>query len=171
MEPQLPVVSPNAFKFRLLGILLVLIILLFIFAALNYFKILDFQIIKSNLFPNRSSEQQSIQKLTNDLQSLPVSLSLLKNPVVYQWRGSVEGNIVEKSSTSITISKNNNLITLPVKVGPNGTKFASPSGTLVKQLSVDEVRLGDYVRGDFFVSPLNKNKPFGAFFQIVQPTK
>lgn len=172
MDPQLPISSPNSTKFRILGILIILVVLIFGLATLNFFKVIDLRALKNSLSRNKDSlEQQSVQKLTIDLQTLPISLSILKNPVVYQWSGSVEGNISDKKSDSITISKNNSSIIIPIIPGPNGTKFASQSGTISKQLSVEEVRLGDYVRGAFFVSTVDKNKIMGSYFSIVQPTK
>lgn len=153
--------TPNPTKFRLLLIILALVALFLVAVALNYFKII------------KLSKLQQIfsQKQSEDLDNLPVALDILKNPAVYQWSGAVEGNVTEKKIDSITISKNNHSITISVIPGPNGTNFASQSGTVLKQLSVGDVKIGDYIRGAFFVSPVDKNKIMGSYFSIVQPTK
>lgn len=105
---------------------------------------------------------------------LPVSAALLKNPIINQWRGSAEGKVIAKDSASLTIQddKGNSLV-IPFAENPvtkkTGTFFdsvaaATDSSKPAPFITLDDIPLGSYVRGDFFVVPGSGDQIFGNTF-------
>ena len=74
---------------------------------------------------------------------LPLPISILKNPLVYEWRGSVEGTLTKKSKTEFTLSKDGNEFTVKFKEGY--TKFIQiPPG---KEILLENIAEGTFLRG------------------------
>lgn len=103
----------------------------------------------------------------------PIALDILKNPAIYQWTGSVEGTVEAGDNTSITIvTKNNHSITIPIDSSPNGTKFYSNKpgkDSKAQSLTINDMRIGSKVRGDFFIIPGKKNEMRAGSFVIIEP--
>lgn len=107
-----------------------------------------------------------------DVEKLPISLELLQNPMVYEWRGSIMGKIVSKGSDSFVVeddSKNRIVIT---EVMPSGIKFNTryvikkKDGSSVS-VKLDDVPLGSKViSGEFWIFKGGKNTPVGGIFLI-----
>lgn len=104
-------------------------------------------------------------------QELPFGLTVLKNPLVYQWRGSVEGTLTKKDQNSITLSKDGNTITIPLD---ETVPFFDPrKGRTERGLEPtflnEDITIGMYLRGEFFTTPTlqNKNSIFGSSFEVV----
>lgn len=111
---------------------------------------------------------------------LPIATSLLTNPIVSQWRGSVEGVLTAKDENSITIAdEEGNSLTVPLKVSDskNMTLFydrtseASASADPRMPVELDLIKVGSYLRGDFFVVGGEDNSRIvgSSFTAIDQP--
>lgn len=107
-------------------------------------------------------------------EEFPIAVDILKNPMVYEWRGSVEGTVTKKDDKSIILEKDGKSITVTIDLNPNytGTKFFTGRGVnkneKAKTLSIDEIRIGSYLRGDFFVFPHKKNEMMGSSFMVIE---
>lgn len=97
---------------------------------------------------------------------LPIGIDLLKNPIVYQWRGSVEGTLIAKDEESITLSSKGAKITIPL-YAPSG-KRRTPFNNSKGEVDLKDIPLGTNLRGDFFVIPWpnDKNKIVGSLFTV-----
>lgn len=76
-------------------------------------------------------------------EELPLPVSILKSPLVYEWRGSVEGTLTKKSDTEFTLSRDGDEFT--VKLKEDYTKFIQiPPG---KEILLGEIPEGTFLRG------------------------
>ncbi len=102
-----------------------------------------------------------------DESKLPVSLALLQNPIVYQWRGSVKGRITKKDDHVFTlIDEQGNSITITDKM-PSGDIFKPmflDKNNINKQLSLKDIPLGSTLLGEFFIFKGSPNTPVGSSF-------
>lgn len=125
--------------------------------------------------PLAQPPQESGEKALEE--NLPVDPQILLNPIVYEWRGSVEGAIVEKkedNSSFVVQDKEGNKITLSTK-GPTGESWKT---TFLKrdssqkigfaELSLADVEVGTKVRGDFWIFKTGKNLPVANLFTILE---
>ena len=167
--PQ-PTVSPqaaSASKMKPLPIVLKVLFLV-IYTLVLFFLF--------NLYQTRNQKQivppalKSAQKMVSEDQ-LPFGWLIMQNPIVYQWRGSVEGLMTEKTKDTITLIKDGMKIVIPVD--PKETAFFDPrtgkTSKGIKSTTVDNIPLKSYLRGEFYVTPIagDKNKIAGASFEIV----
>jgi hypothetical protein len=81
---------------------------------------------------------------------LPVGTSLLRNPIVHEWRGSVEGTLSNKDEYSVLIKddKGNSLVI------PTGVASSKYGGTVSYdpkfiEIPLSDLPIGSYLRGDF----------------------
>lgn len=109
--------------------------------------------------------------------NLPIGLALLKNPIINQWRGGVEGVLVAKDEDSFTIKDDKgNSIKIPIRISsdfrPGMTIFydftavKKPGETTAVLLK--DIPLNSRLRGDFFVLPQDKNEIVGGTFEIIE---
>lgn len=106
---------------------------------------------------------------------LPIALYLLKNKIVTQWRGYIEGTLIAKDEQAITIKddKGNSLI-IPNRVNPEdkmNTLFFDPDVYKTSKkgyVTLDDIPLQSQLRGDFFVIPGLKNRIVGGSFTVVK---
>lgn len=157
-------IKPNIIKttsnIDLSKIALMVLILLIGF-ALGY---LANNYISPKILPQQSSQNISAADLS-------IAINLLKNPIIYQWRGAVEGKLTAKDDKSITLSDDQgHSITIEVTTGSTGTKFSSQSaisqGKLRESVNHLNIPLGTFLRGDFFVIPPKGNQIIGGSFLI-----
>lgn len=97
---------------------------------------------------------------------LPVGIPLLKDPMVYQWRGSVEGILTSKTTNKITLSKDAHTIDIPVV---KATDFFGPvKNNTREKITLSQIPIGSYLRGEFFAFPWegDKNTIKGSYFAI-----
>ena len=151
---------------------LALVVFLGLLGLVLVFGFFDKTIIK----PRKA--QPATQTITQA--ELPIGLSLLKNPIVYQWRGSVEGQLVAKDNQSITIEDDKgNSIVIPLGSVPDGPAVETPFFDLTQPptspgpatpIPLEEVPLGSHLIGEFFVVPVgsDKSRIIGSSFQIVK---
>lgn len=101
---------------------------------------------------------------------LPIGLELLKNPIVNQWRGAVEGELVEKTNDYIVINdEKGNSISIPLGEVPGRGKNAIffDLKKSKNQISLDEIPVGTKLLGDFFVIPgVNSTSIIGSTFSV-----
>lgn len=159
--------SPNPwFKRKLFWVIFALVMISIPVGAWIYGK----YFMKSS-----SPPAQTTGKTLNESQS-PIAFDILKNPMVYEWRGSVEGVVTAKDDHSITISDNqNHKLTIPVIPSTDaiyGTKFYKrETKNKIDQfiyISHKDISLGSKVRGDFFVAAREKDKIIGSSFEIIE---
>jgi len=102
-----------------------------------------------------------------DESKLPVSLSLLTNPIVYEWRGGVKGKLTRKDDNTFTlVDDQGNSITI-TNITPSGDKwkilfFDKTNNN--KQASYSAIPLGSILSGDFFIFKNGPNTPVGGVF-------
>lgn len=101
----------------------------------------------------------------------PVSIDLLRNSVVYQWRGSVEGTLTDKNKTTFTITKTGSSIIIPID--SIMTKFF---GTIKEDrtrdyLKLEDIPTGTFVRGEFWTIPGKKDEIIGGQFYLDNKVK
>ncbi|MBI4036633.1 hypothetical protein HY386_02025 [Candidatus Daviesbacteria bacterium] len=179
-KPQI-LMSPSPFYSKKIFYLLVMVVILTLVELflLNYFG------IKLNLLANpfqpatpTSTPSASLSGKTLDESESPIAFDILKNPLVYEWRGSVVGTLVAKDEGSITISDDKgNKIVIFVQGSSKeiyGTKFYKPEaipdkdGKRFTEVTVDKIPLSTKLHGDFFVFPHRKNELVGSSFNIVE---
>lgn len=99
----------------------------------------------------------------------PISINLLRNPVVYQWSGSVEGTLTAKTENSLTLSNKGASLTIPVTTHRERNIFFGPykEGTR-SALTIDQLELGTNLVGQFWVllTKEDKDKIDGIFFSV-----
>ena len=111
------------------------------------------------------------------IDSLPIGLAILQNPIVNQWSGAVEGTLTAKDANSITISDQAGH-TIRIAVDQSGTKFFSetsigkPMGP-EQYISHEDIPIGGKVRGSFFIIPKDgdKNRIIGSFFTYLDKSQ
>ncbi|MDP3955593.1 MAG: hypothetical protein Q8Q15_04515 [bacterium] len=105
-----------------------------------------------------------------DESKLPVSLSLLQNPIVYEWRGSVKGKVIAKEPYSFTLEDDKkNRITITDRTPSGGlfrTAFLKKTASTWEETSSSAVSVGSNLTGDFFIFKGGKNTPIGSSFNI-----
>lgn len=105
-------------------------------------------------------------------EELPIGTALLKNPLVYEWRGSIEGKLVEKDEhTFIVEDGKGNRITI-TDITPSGVVFKTIFERKTKEgfvkTSLKEIPIGTKLRGDFWIMKGGKNTPVGGSFEIIE---
>ncbi|MBI3109882.1 hypothetical protein HYZ06_02465 [Candidatus Daviesbacteria bacterium] len=113
---------------------------------------------------------------TLDENESPIAFDILKNPLVYEWRGSVEGTLVAKDEKSITLTDDKgNKITIMVESSSKeitgGTRFFKNKPTKDPRtnfIDLKDIPVGTKLLGDFFVFPHRKNELVGSSFNIVE---
>ncbi len=171
MEPTVYISSTPWYKRKILWIFLSFLILI----------PLGFYIFKTYFLktPAQTLPQQSIpapSEPTLKENSSPIAFDILQNPLVYEWRGSVEGTLVAKDDHTITISDNqNHSIVIPVIPSTDviyGTKFYKrETKDKVDQfinIPHQDIPIGSKLRGDFFVAAREKDKIIGSSFEIIE---
>lgn len=167
-EPTVYFPDPPIYKQRWVKIAL--------FIALSPLLMVAFLWIKDQpLFQPKQSTTVPVATSSASIkeEDLPITLNILKNPAIYQWTGSIEGTLTDKDDTSLTITtKDNHSITIPLDLNPNGTKFYNnkPEKDLkAKSLTLEDIRIGSKIRGDFFIIPNKKNEIHAGSFIILEP--
>lgn len=107
-------------------------------------------------------------KPTVDESKLPISLPLLTNPIVFEWRGSVKGKLTRKDEHSFTlVDEQGSSITI-TDIIPSGdifkTLFFDKTNNEKKEVSLSALPLGSILLGDFFIFKNGPNTPVGSMF-------
>lgn len=151
-----------------LVLVLPLVLLLGIFAGFvfsAYFLLPPKQVEKSQACPQTPACKVDEEKL-------PIGLTLLQNPVVYQWRGSVEGKLIGKDEHTFTLEDKNGYKIDITDITPTGevfkTIFAKRSNGIFIEVSLKDIPVGTILRGDFWVFKGGKNTSIGGRFEIVE---
>lgn len=140
--------------------------------------------------PTSSSQKEFIlssipSKPTIDESKLPISLSLLTNPIVGQWRGYVQGKLTKKDGRTLAlvdnqgkpIKKDEHTFTLVDDKGnsiiitditPSGDKFNTIfydiSNKKKEEASLSAIPIGSILSGDFWIFKGGSNTPVGGMF-------
>lgn len=124
--------------------------------------------------PPPQAQPQTAEKTQIPDSELPVDPVIFKNPIIYQWSGSVEGTLVAKSDDSITIKDDKgNSIEIPLKKPPaekTGTIFfdLTKGPKTAKIIPFKDVLVDSRLRGNFYVIPGNTNMIVGGSFEIIE---
>lgn len=125
-----------------------------------------------NNTPTSSSQKEftlssTPPKPSFDESKLPISLSLLTNPIVYEWRGSVKGKLTKKDERTFTlVDEVGNSIAI-TDTTASGAKFKTmffDKADQTKQISLKDIPLGSILLGDFFIFTGATNTPVGSMF-------
>lgn len=102
-----------------------------------------------------------------DESKLPISLNLLTNPIVDEWRGGVRGKLISKNEHDFTlVDDQGHSITITDKM-PSGDIFKAmffDKSDISKQISLSDIPLGSVLIGDFFIFKGAPNIPVGSSF-------
>lgn len=158
--------NPLKFIRELLTTILALsFLIILVIIGLIYFKILDVKQL--------SPVTTLITNLAIQENKLPVSLSLLQNPIVYEWAGSVEGKITAKDGHSFVIEdgKGSKITIKITNVVPgsntvfNTLYFDNIKG---KPTTLDSISLGRTLRGTFYIFKDYPDTPIGGSFEVIK---
>lgn len=109
------------------------------------------------IFSNKNTTEKSVETEKTVAESkIPIGISLLENPIVYQWRGSVEGTVIAKEGQSITVEHKGDKLTMPYNAA--STFFGPLVNKKRDKLTPDKIAIGTYVRGEFFTFPWTGDK-------------
>lgn len=105
---------------------------------------------------------------------LPISLRLLKNPAVYEWRGDVIGKVIAKDEHTLTLEdeKGNQITVTDLLPGDSGTfktiylKKAEKKGSRPTEITLKDIPLGATLKGSFFVFRNFPDTPVAAAFTV-----
>lgn len=102
---------------------------------------------------------------------LPISSSLLQNPIVYEWRGSVKGKMITKDEHAFVLQddKGNkiNITDLrPNKIDRFNTLFYKKSDSKLVKITLRDIPVGAELGGDFFIFKNGPNTPVGSSFIV-----
>lgn len=165
MEPTINITPTPWYKRKLLWIF-ALILILIPFGAWVYAT----YFMKS---ATPSAPLPPAAKNTLEEDSSPIAFDILKNPLVYEWRGSVEGTLTAKDEKSITLTDDKgNKITIIVQSSSKeitGTTFYRNKPTKDPRtnfIALEDIPLGIKLAGDFFVFPQQQDKMFGSSFIV-----
>lgn len=106
-------------------------------------------------------------KSTIEESKLPISLSLLTNPIVYEWRGSVKGKLIRKDEHSFTLvddEGNNITITDTLSTGDRFKTMFFDKTNKNKEALLSAIPIGSALLGDFFIFKGGPNTPIGSIF-------
>lgn len=85
---------------------------------------------------------------------LPLPVSTLQNPIIYEWQGSVEGKLVAKTDQNFTLEKEGNKLNITIK--ENYTYFRKEGALGTPTLTISDVPIGAYVRGIVWLAAKDK---------------
>lgn len=170
MEPNVLFAPTPIFKKPLfwLFILILILIPLISFIYKIYFQKQD--LMQSTQVPNEQILKES---------EAPFAFEILKNPLINQWVAAVKGNLIEKTSDSITLQNNEGqTITIPLKISNNDTAmwtkfFVKRGGGVPESIDLNDIPIGSTLSGEFFILPLaeNKNRIVGSQFVYDQESQ
>ncbi len=113
-----------------------------------------------------SSAQPAIQSY------FPISTSLLTNPIIYEWQGSIEGKLVKVNPDSYVIQDNKgNNITIFYKTPSGGiwkTLFFNQTTAGAKLITINQIPIGTTLRGSILILKGGPSTPIGSSFSIVK---
>lgn len=161
------VITDSSYKAKFLTPILLLLGLAIYTIVLMFFA--KWYFTKNQQRTTTPTPQPSNQRMVSE-DSLPFGLAVLQNPLVYQWRGSVEGELTKKDEASITLTKNGKTIIIPVdsKLTPFFIIPEDKKAKKMKSATIVDIPIGVYLRGEFFTTPkpTDKNSIFGSMFEV-----
>lgn len=92
-------------------------------------------------------------------QDLPVASSLLTSPVLYEWWGSFEGTLKEKTEGSVILEKDGQKMEIQVPPQTFFTKKTGAKPTDVTLLTLAQVEPGSRIRGIALVRKKGSLRP------------
>lgn len=114
--------------------------------------------LSSSKTPQQASKDTEVPQSQKAVEEkIPIGISLLENPIIYQWSGSVDGTLTDKTADSITIAKDGNTITIPVVKASQFFGLPQPvpnsNATKRENITLNDLTIGTRLRGDFFAFP------------------
>lgn len=117
--------------------------------------------------PTQKATLSSTPKPAIDESKLPISLSLLTNPIIGEWRGGVGGKLIKKDEHTFTLANDKGDSITITDTTTAGTKFQAiffDKTNKNKQTSLNAIPLGSTLVGDFFIFQGGPNTPVGSMF-------
>jgi len=117
---------------------------------------------------------QQVAKPQINPADLPISLRLLQNPAVYEWRGDVIGKLIAKDEHTLALEdeKTNKITITDLLPGGAGTfktiylKKAEKKGLRPTEVTLKDIPLGAMLKGSFFVFKNFPDTPVAASFTV-----
>lgn len=107
-----------------------------------------------------------------DESKLPISLSLLTNPVIYEWHGSVKGKLTKKEEHNFTLTDDQGhsvTITDLLATGDKwNTLFFDKASKYTKEIPYSTIPLGSFIEGEFSIFKGGPNAPVGTMFTFAK---
>lgn len=165
-QANIPILKKSFLNTSYLIYLIILLIGFILGIALDYVLPIK-QYLPAQQIASPASPTPPVKLTTIDSSILPVSATLLTNPIVYQWRGSVKGKLTKKDDHSFTlVDEQNNSITITDKM-PSGDIFKTmffDKKDINKQITLQDIPLNSILLGDFFIFKNGPNTPVGSNF-------
>lgn len=144
------------------------LVLLLFGTAIGYYFIPQLQRVSRN--ENTSASQQPYVPMIDN--ELPIDMNILLNRMVTQWRGSIQGRIIEKTETSFTMQDDSgNILNLTTRI-PSGEKwntiFLQKNGNEKRTLQLKDIDLNTKLNGEFWIFPGGKNAPVAGMFTLIE---
>jgi len=159
-------------RYKLL-FLLPLIFLMIVLVMGGYYFGLREGLKVERISQTQLGEKPAAKMITEE--NLPISLNLLQNPIVYEWRGSVKGVLIEKDEHSFVLEDGNKNRIKITDILPSGetfhSQFIKPSGDSVTKLTLKDIPLGTTLVGDFWIFKTWKDVPVGGTFAVIDMEK
>lgn len=132
-------------------------------------------VISRYVLPIPSQPQQSFttSQISRADSPLPISSNLLKNPIVYEWRGSILGKVIAKDEHTLTLEDDNGNKITTTDLLPEGTifktvylKYSKKTDSKPTILTLKDISIGTKLRGEFFVFKNFPNTPVSSQYVI-----
>ena len=95
--------------------------------------------------------EESGEKVVRE-KDLPISSSIIQNPLIIDWRIGVSGVLVEKTDTTFTLEKENRQITISLLKGSQ-TQFSRFKEGVSEDVLLEDIPLGTSLRGTALLIP------------------
>lgn len=128
---------------KIFVITLSFLLLLVLTGVISAFVYRDYLIEATTLVKGLASGQKYISK-----NEVPVPINILKNPIIYEWQGSVKGIVASKSENRFVIKNGSNILT--VSFLNNFTTLAI-RGT-ANEYTLEELPIGSEIGGIVWVT-------------------
>lgn len=122
---------------------------------------------KTVINPQQAANAPVTAKPSFDESKLPISLSLLTNPIIDEWRGGLKGKVTKKDEHTFTLEDdtgNSIVITDLMASGDQWKTTVFEKNNRFKQASFSAIQVGNTVSGDFFIFKGGPNTPVGSVF-------
>lgn len=126
--------------------------------------------------PLKEHTTQTKTEPTIEMSKLPIDVSILTNPMVYEWRGTIRGKLTTKKdeNTFTLVDDKGHSITITSMIPKRGRwdtrfikKITNPQGSpSAKIVTLKDIPLGSSLVGDFWIFRDHPDIPIGSILNI-----